>query len=235
MKKIWILFFMSSVLYSQDTIFYNKSYVNVKTFKEAEYFKIINNNPLDSNQNIERVYYKSGELKQELIVSKRKKQLISSKTWRVEGQLHAEATYKEGKKDGYFRSYYKTGQVKRNDEYKKGKLIKGVCYDDNGVEVPYYDFEIKPTFPGGEKELAVLLRKNIQYKNPSSNPEDKYRVLVHFEIDTDGSITNLEIVKSSYPYLNNFVIIAISKLPKWNPGMYDGELVKVKYSLPIIF
>jgi protein TonB len=233
MKKLWLLLFVSSMLYGQDTLFYNKGFVDVKTFKEAEYFKIIIDNPLDSKQNIEQIYFKKGKLKQELIVTKGKRQIMSSKSWHPEGQLHIEAAFKEGKKDGYFRSYYKTGQLKRNDEYKKGKLIKGVCYDDNGVEVPYYEFEVRPTFPGGEEALAIFLRKNIQFRNPSNNTVDNYRVIVQFDIAIDGSISNLEIQKGVNQHIDNLVLNAVSKIPKWNPGIQDGELVKVKYSLPV--
>lgn len=140
---------------------------------------------------------------------------------------------KTEKKDGAFKSYYKSGKIKRLEEYKNGKRIKKFCYDELGNEIPFYEFEEKPKFPGGQDALSDFLRKNIHYRNPSSDPYHKYRVIVHFEIGIDGSISDLEIYKSANPYIDNLVLEALAKLPKWKPGKYDGELVPVKYSLPV--
>lgn len=233
MKKLLVILLTSSVFYGQDTIFYKKGFIKVNTLKESVYYKIVSDNPQDNKQNIEQIYYTKGNLKLERIVTKDKEQPIISRGWYPEGMLHIETNYKDGKRDGYFKSFYRSGKIKRIEEYKKGKRIKEVCYDESGNEIPFFEFEEKPRFPGGHEALSEFLRKNIYYRNPSNNPQDKHRVIVTFDVETDGSVSNIEIFKSANSYIDDLVLQALTKLPKWIPGKVDGEFVTVLYSLPV--
>ena len=92
-----------------------------------------------------------------------------------------------------------------------------------------------PEFPGGTVSLLEYLRKNIKYPAVCRENNVQGRVVVSFIIDTDGSITEAEVVRSVDPLLDAEALRTISQMPAWKPGKKDGNIVKVKYSVPINF
>jgi TonB family protein len=61
------------------------------------------------------------------------------------------------------------------------------------------------------------------------------RVLVNFVINTDGSIDEVKILRSVHPVLNEEAMRVIKEMPKWQPGMKDGKVVRVRFTMPITF
>ena len=92
-----------------------------------------------------------------------------------------------------------------------------------------------PEFPGGTISLMEYLRKNIKYPAVCRENNVQGRVVVSFTIDTDGSITDAEVVRSVDPLLDAEALRTISQMPAWKPGKKDGNIVKVRYSVPINF
>ena len=92
-----------------------------------------------------------------------------------------------------------------------------------------------PEFPGGTVSLLEYLRKNIKYPAVCRENNVQGRVIVSFTIDTDGSITDAEVVRSVDPLLDAEALRAISLMPAWKPGKKDGNIVRVRYSVPINF
>ena len=92
-----------------------------------------------------------------------------------------------------------------------------------------------PEFPGGTVSLLEYLRKNIKYPAVCRENNVQGRVIVSFTIDTDGSITDAEVVRSVDPLLDAEALRTISLMPAWKPGKKDGNIVKVRYSVPINF
>lgn len=59
---------------------------------------------------------------------------------------------------------------------------------------------------------------------------------VSFVINTDGKINNIQIVKSSgHSALDNEAIKLFIKMPKWKPALINGEKVRSRKTLPILF
>lgn len=79
------------------------------------------------------------------------------------------------------------------------------------------------------------IAENIEYPASEKNNPGIHRVVVRFLIETDGSISNITIVRSEGEAFDNAAIEAIKKLGKFIPGAYDGKPVRVTYCLPITF
>ena len=62
----------------------------------------------------------------------------------------------------------------------------------------------------------------------------KQRITVVFVIAADGSIKDAK-ARASHPVLEAEAIRVINALPKMIPGKFQGVIVNVPYSLPIIF
>lgn len=107
--------------------------------------------------------------------------------------------------------------------------------DSQQMEALVMDAEEIPEFPGGTVALLEYLRKNIKYPAVCKENNVQGRVIVSFIIDTDGSITEAEVVRSVDPLLDAEALRTISKMPAWKPGRKNGNIVKVRYSVPINF
>lgn len=95
--------------------------------------------------------------------------------------------------------------------------------------------EQMPEFPGGEAALMEYLKKSLQYPQECAENDIQGRVTLSFIIETDGSISSIEEIKSPNPLLTAEAKRIISIMPKWEPGSQRGHKVRVKYVLPITF
>ena len=102
-------------------------------------------------------------------------------------------------------------------------------------EEPMTQPEIAPEFPGGTVALLSLIQQNIKYPEEAKEQEIQGRVIVQFTIEKDGSVTDVKVVKSVHPLVDEQVVRAISAMPAWKPGMHEGKPVRVSYSVPFRF
>ena len=92
-----------------------------------------------------------------------------------------------------------------------------------------------PEFPGGNNALNKFIAQSIKYPVIAQESGIEGKVLVDFVINTDGSISNVKILKGVSTSINKEALRVVRKLPKWKPGIYKGETVCVLRTLPIIF
>ena len=99
--------------------------------------------------------------------------------------------------------------------------------------------EIMPQFPGGDKALLEYIKKNLRYPTEAMTKCIQGRVIVSFNVETDGSITDAKVVKAVDSLLNDEALRIVKSMPKWKPGgmMSKGKtvLTRCKYTIPIIF
>ena len=58
---------------------------------------------------------------------------------------------------------------------------------------------------------------------------------MQFVVEKDGSVTQIKAVRSPDPSLEKEAIRVVSMMPKWTPGINNGQPVRVKYTLPVSF
>ena len=95
--------------------------------------------------------------------------------------------------------------------------------------------EKMPEYPGGQAALFEYLSTNVKYPADAEKQKIQGRVLVTFVVNTDGSITDIEVVKKAFPSLDAEAVRVISGMPKWIPGEQKGQKVRVKYTVPLSF
>ena len=95
--------------------------------------------------------------------------------------------------------------------------------------------EKMPEYPGGQAALFEYLSTNVKYPVDAEKQKIQGRVLVTFVVNTDGSITDIEVVKKAFPSLDAEAVRVISGMPKWIPGEQKGQKVRVKYTVPLSF
>lgn len=100
----------------------------------------------------------------------------------------------------------------------------------------YQVVEQQPEFPGGMRALMKYLKDNINYPRISRENNSQGKTYVNFVVNTDGSIQDVEVMKSSGDvYLDREAERVVKGMPKWNPGKQAGKAVRVRFTLPVTF
>lgn len=95
--------------------------------------------------------------------------------------------------------------------------------------------DVDPEFPGGEEAMAKFLQSNIMYPEEAIELGEQGTVYVQFVINTDGSISDVTILKGVSTLLDAEAMRVINLMPNWNPGVHNGKPVRVRYIVPISF
>lgn len=95
--------------------------------------------------------------------------------------------------------------------------------------------EQNPEFVGGNSAMYAWLGKNIKYPAAAQRANISGKVFVSFTVNTDGSITDAQVLKGLGFGTDEEAIRVVKSMPKWKPGKQSGRAVRVKYNLPISF
>jgi len=95
--------------------------------------------------------------------------------------------------------------------------------------------ENKPEFPGGDAALMKFISESIKYPVIAQENGIQGRVICQFVVNKDGSIVDINVVRSVDPSLDKEAVRVIKSMPKWKPGKQRGKAVRVKFTLPIVF
>lgn len=104
-----------------------------------------------------------------------------------------------------------------------------------GQEQIYVVADEMPVFPGGTKALVETIYKNLVYPADARSKGIEGKVIVKFVVDADGRAVNPSVSKGIYHSLDQAVLDAIRKLPKFEPGKVGGKAVSVWYAVPVTF
>ena len=95
--------------------------------------------------------------------------------------------------------------------------------------------EDQPEFPGGNEALMKFLSDNVKYPADAQTNGIQGRLITNFVVEKDGSLTDVQVVKGISPSLDKEAIRVIESMPKWKPGVQNGEIVRVRYTLPVVY
>ena len=95
--------------------------------------------------------------------------------------------------------------------------------------------ESMPSFPGGPKARIRYLAENIKYPQMARESGIQGRVFVTFVVETDGSVTDVKIMRGIGGGCDEEALRVIKNMPKWNPGKQRGKPVRVQFNMPILF
>ncbi len=100
----------------------------------------------------------------------------------------------------------------------------------------YQVVEQMPEFKGGATALMQFLSKNINYPKEAAEQKIQGKAFIGFVVEKDGSITDVNVVKSSgNDLLDQESVRVVKSMPRWNPGKQGGKAVRVRFTLPVMF
>lgn len=92
-----------------------------------------------------------------------------------------------------------------------------------------------PAFPGGESGLLNFIRRNVRYPQAAEDAGIEGRVVVQFDVNKDGSVSNAEVVRGASPILDREALRVVRIMPRWHPALQGGHPVKMSYAVPVVF
>lgn len=95
--------------------------------------------------------------------------------------------------------------------------------------------EQKPQFPAGVVALMKYIEAHINYPPEAAKSNVQGEVVVRFVVNKDGSVGEVEIVRSVDKDLDQEAIRVVKSLPKFTPGHKNGEAVSMWYTLSVPF
>ena len=95
------------------------------------------------------------------------------------------------------------------------------------------DPEERAMFPVGVDSLKKFLFENLEY--PPIHGSFQGVVILEFVVETDGSITSVNVLRSLHKILDEEAIRVVKAMPKWNPAQDDGQPCRSYYQLPITY
>ena len=108
------------------------------------------------------------------------------------------------------------------------------------VEAPKEDIEKKiftfaeqmPAFKGN---VNAWLTSHLQYPAVAIENNIQGKVIVKFVVGRDGSVSQVQIARGVDPALDREALRVVNSMPKWIPGMNNGQPANVWFTLPITF
>lgn len=113
--------------------------------------------------------------------------------------------------------------------------IPNIVVKPKVIDEPVDFVEQMPEFPGGSKALMEYISRNIQY--PEIARENGYEgtVALSFVVNQDGNITDITIMRDVPGGCGAEAVRVIKAMPAWKPGRQNGNVVRVRYKLPVKF
>lgn len=112
-----------------------------------------------------------------------------------------------------------------------------VVDDEDIDDVPeiFNIVESMPTPEGGMKAFYKFLQKNMKYPRQAVRMGVEGKVFVQFVVDTQGNVTDIQVVKGIHTQCDQEAMRVIKAYPGWVPGKQRGNPVKVRMMMPITF
>ena len=105
-----------------------------------------------------------------------------------------------------------------------------------GEDAIYMVVEKMPEFPGGMEAMWKFLSDHLNYPEEAREKNIEGRSIIQFIVEKDGTISNIEVVRSAGDKsLDKEAVRVIKLMPKWKPGSQRDKIVRCKYTAPVTF
>jgi TonB family protein len=96
--------------------------------------------------------------------------------------------------------------------------------------------DVKPLYKGGDEALREYIGKHIMYPNDAASNNIQGIVVASFVVETDCSISRVNVLKGVHPELDMEAVRVIKTLPAFqSPGYKNNRPVPVLNIIPISF
>ena len=120
-----------------------------------------------------------------------------------------------------------------DDDLPETEIEAGNEKDDEVVSLQVV--EDLPQFPGGPLEFIKWLTRNLKYPAQAKLLRQQGKVVAEFIVNKDGSVTDVNIVKSLNPACDREALRVLRMMPRWTAGVQNDKPCRTKVCIPIVF
>ena len=103
-------------------------------------------------------------------------------------------------------------------------------------EEAFIKVESMPTFQGGDLNgYRNWVQSQLQYPKEAKDKGVQGRVIFSFVVEKDGSVSEFKVLNTPDKIFSAEVERVFKLTPKWEPGKQNGNAVRVKFTVPIVF
>ncbi len=96
--------------------------------------------------------------------------------------------------------------------------------------------DTQPEYPGGKEAMNSFIAENIVYPSDCIDNMIEGTLIVSFDVQTDGSVSNIKIVRPLDPELEAEAMRVVALMPAWTPAKdASGNPVKQQVEIPVKF
>lgn len=126
--------------------------------------------------------------------------------------------------------------VNRVEDIKNDAYYRELASENTDEAIPITLIEEKPGFMGGDPNaFSMWVNSHLVYPEIAKENGVQGKVTVQFTIETDGTVSNVKVLRGVDPSLDKEAVRVVSQSPKWTPGKLRDKPVKVTYTFPVIF
>jgi protein TonB len=153
------------------------------------------------------------------------------------GKISQTGKLKQGEKEGSWLVSRENGTSMMQIEFKNNAELESKCFSEDGkTEITGNCVNEKnATFPGGHLGFAQFLKLEQQYPDYAIENDIQGVVLIEFDVEKDGSLSEIKVVYSTHEVLSKEVLRTMESCPKWEPAIRMNQAVQSTQRHPISF
>ncbi|MFH0735021.1 MAG: energy transducer TonB [bacterium] len=90
-------------------------------------------------------------------------------------------------------------------------------------------------YPHGIDALLKFISDNLTYPEQAKKAAIQGKVLVQYEVETNGEVTNVKILRGIGFGCDEEAVRIVKLMPNWYPAKYEGKYFKMSMAMPIVF
>lgn len=163
-------------------------------------------------------------------------------------KIKSSYSYQYGVKEGDFIVYDSLGTVTNQGIYKSDTIfsqslqVESMDAENFKIvqEMPMFDpctevSEMEARKTCAQKKMLIFIYSNLKYPADARERDIEGTARIRYIVEKDGSIKDISVIRGVCSSIEKECIRVIEAMPKWVPGMQNGEPVKVQFNLPIKF
>ncbi len=114
-------------------------------------------------------------------------------------------------------------------------ISKQALNDASHNDQLFLSVENEPQFKGGLPRFYEFMGVNLRYPDAMREHKVQGKVFIAFTVERNGALSDIQCVRDIGYGAAEEAIRVLKLSPQWIPGMQNGRLVRVRYTLPISF
>lgn len=138
-----------------------------------------------------------------------------------------------GLKQGIWEGNIKSANLNYKENYNQGTLLLGITTDSKNIKHEYTSASTMPGPKKGLKHFYQFFSANFKISNEARTYNITGNIAINFNIEGDGSLSEIKVVKSLGHGLDEEAIRVIKSYKSWEPAKSRGIGYKVQFHIPI--